>query len=97
MAWFGWCATAGRGSRTRLSLRSLARRTREIVLAVQAVACEAMVALLLAGILSGCSLSPERQEALRRAWAERDAEQAQECHRHNLGFVAGGCTSPGGP
>src|ERR1700730_4612 len=96
MDWFGWCATAGRGSRTRLSLRRLARGARGIVLAVRVVACEAMVALLLAGILSGCSVSPERQEALRRAWAEGEAEQAQECQRHGFRYTAGVCTGPGG-
>src|SRR5215467_9157725 len=40
-----------------------------------------MVVLLLAGILSGC-YSPPEQEATRRAWAERDADQARECFRH---------------
>jgi len=56
-----------------------------------------IAALPLVGILTGCAVSPAEQEAIRRAWAERDAERAQECHRHNLGFVAGGCVGPGGP
>jgi hypothetical protein len=60
------------------------------------LACEAMVALLLAGTLSGCSISPERQEALRRAWAEGEAEQAQECQRHGFRYTAGVCTGAGG-
>jgi hypothetical protein len=63
----------------------------------QAVLVHGVVFALLAGILPGCSVSPAEQDAIRRAWAERDAERAQECHRHNLGFVAGGCASPGGP
>jgi hypothetical protein len=63
---------------------------------VRALGCAVMVALLAAGILSGCSVSPERQEALRRAWAEGEAERAQECRRHGFPYTAGVCTGPGG-
>jgi hypothetical protein len=38
-----------------------------------------------------------QQDAIRRAWEERDAEQARECQRIGRGFVAGGCTGGGGP
>ena len=42
-----------------------------------------LVALLVAGILDGCSISPARQEEIRKAWeeraAERAAERAREC------------------
>jgi len=55
-----------------------------------------MVALLLAVVLSGCSVSPERQEALRRAWAEGEAERAQDCQRHGFRYTAGVCHGPGG-
>ena len=57
--------------------------------------CEAMAVLLLIGILPGC-YSPAEQEAIRRAWAEREAEQAQECQRRGLPFVAGACGGYGG-
>ena len=57
--------------------------------------CEAVVALLLAGILHGC-YSPAQQEALRRAWAEGEAQRAQECQRHGFRYTAGVCTTPGG-
>jgi hypothetical protein len=56
-----------------------------------------LVGLLLAGILPGCSISPARQEEIRKAWEERDAERARECYRQGRGFVAGGCTGGGGP
>jgi hypothetical protein len=56
-----------------------------------------VVALLLTGILAGCYYSLAEEEAIDRAWAERDTERAQECYRHNLGFVAGGCRGTGGP
>jgi hypothetical protein len=56
-----------------------------------------VVGMLLAGVLQGCSISPAEQEAIRRAWEERDAERAQECQRAGRGFVAGGCTGGGGP
>jgi len=58
----------------------------------------AMVAgILWAGLVQGCSTSPAEQDAIRRAWEERDAERARECHRAGRGFVAGGCTGGGGP
>jgi ABC transporter substrate binding protein len=56
-----------------------------------------LVGLLVAGILPGCSISPAQQDAIRRAWEERDAERARECERMGRGFVAGGCTGGGGP
>jgi hypothetical protein len=56
-----------------------------------------VVALLLTGILAGCYYSLAEEEAIDRAWAERDTERAQECYRHNLGFVAGGGRGTGGP
>lgn len=56
-----------------------------------------LVGLLVAGILPGCSISPAQQDAIRRAWEERDAERARECERMERGFVAGGCTGGGGP
>jgi len=56
-----------------------------------------LVGLLLCGSLQGCSISPAQQDAIRRAWEERDAERARECYRAGRGFVAGGCTGGGGP
>jgi hypothetical protein len=52
-------------------------------------------ALALAGALLGCSTSPADQEAIRKAWAERDAERAAECMRNGVGFAAGGCLGRG--
>ena len=63
--------------------------------AMRTVLCEAMLAVLLAGILQGC-YSPAEQEALRRAWAEGEAERAQECQRHGFRYTAGVCTGGGG-
>ena len=37
--------------------------------------------MLLVGALSGCSVSPAQQDAIRQAWEERDAERARECAR----------------
>lgn len=56
-----------------------------------------LVLLLVAGILPACSISPARQEAIRQAWEERDAERARECQRAGRAFVAGGCAGGGGP
>ena len=53
--------------------------------------------LLVFGFLPGCSTSPAQQDAIRRAWEERDAERARECQRLGRGFVAGGCAGGGGP
>ena len=60
------------------------------------LALAALLALALAGALPGCSTSPAEQDAIRRTWAERDAERAAECQRRGVGFVAGGCAT-GGP
>ena len=54
-----------------------------------------MVGLLVAGILHGCSISPARQEEIRKAWEERDAERAAERARECQ--LAGHCASGGGP
>ena len=47
--------------------------------------------LLVAGILHGCSISPARQEEIRKAWEERDAERAAERARECR--LAGHCAS----
>src|SRR5262249_39322746 len=60
------------------------------------ILCEAIIVLLLAGALPGCSISPERQESLRRAWAEGEARQAQDCQRRGLAYTAGVCAGGGG-
>ena len=60
------------------------------------LALAALLALALAGALPGCSTSPAEQDAIRKTWAERDAERAAECQRRGVGFVAGGCAT-GGP
>jgi len=52
--------------------------------------------LLLAAILSGCSVSSGDQQSIRDAWAARDAQRAAECRRKNVGYAAGGCVA-GGP
>jgi hypothetical protein len=57
----------------------------------------ALLALALTGALPACSTAPaEQQEAIRKAWAERDAERAAECRRRGVAYVAGGCAA-GGP
>jgi hypothetical protein len=61
------------------------------------LALAALLALALAGALPGCSTTPAEREAIRKAWADHDAEIAAECHRNRMGFAAGGCLSPGGP
>jgi len=63
---------------------------------VRPFARAALLALVLAGALPGCSTTPAEQDATRKAWAERDAERAAECYRRGVGFVAGGCAT-GGP
>ncbi len=55
-----------------------------------------VIGVLSAGISLGCAVAPAEQEAIRRAWAERDAERARECHQAGAGFAAGGCVR-GGP
>ena len=55
-----------------------------------------LIGMLLAGTLQGCSLTPAEQDTIRRAWEDRDAERARECHRAGRGFVASGCAG-GGP
>jgi hypothetical protein len=54
-----------------------------------------LIGLLVAGILQGCSISPARQEEIRKAWEERDAERAAERARECQ--LAGHCGSGGGP
>ena len=56
-----------------------------------------LMGMLLVGALPACSISPAEQEAIRRAWDERDAERARECRRTGRGYVNGGCTGGGGP
>ena len=56
---------------------------------------ETAIALLLAGILSGC-YSPAQKEALQRAWDAGEAQRAQDCQRHGFRYVAGVCSTPGG-
>jgi hypothetical protein len=50
-----------------------------------------LVGLLVAGILHGCSISPARQEEIRKAWEERDSERAAE--RARVCHLAGHCSS----
>jgi uncharacterized protein (DUF58 family) len=53
----------------------------------------AILLSLLAGLtLGGCSVSPERQQEIQRAWAEREAEMARECERAGRRYVAGTCS-----
>ena len=54
-------------------------------------ATAAVVGVLLAATTPGCATSPARQEAIREAWAERDAERDRECRRVNGFLVAGSC------
>ena len=75
---------------TERSCRRRPRGSRAIAIAVSTAA-----ALLGAG-LGGCSVPPAEQQAIRDAWAARDAERAAECRQHNVGFAAGGCVA-GGP
>jgi len=63
---------------------------------VREVLSAILIGMLLAGTLLGCSLTPVEQDAIRRAWEDRDAERALECRRNGGGFVAGGCAR-GGP
>lgn len=55
------------------------------------LATAAIVGALLVGSAPGCFTSPARQEAIRQAWAERDAERDRECRRVNGFLVAGSC------
>ena len=55
-----------------------------------------LAAVLMVAAPSGCTTSPADQQAIRDAWAQRDAERAADCRRHNVGYAAGGCTV-GGP
>ena len=50
-----------------------------------------VMAVLLAGVVAGCAISPAEQEATRRAWAERDGERLRECMQRGGRWVAGGC------
>src|SRR5215469_1743894 len=53
------------------------------------------MAMLLAAVLTACSVSPGDQQGTRDAWAARDAERAAECRRKNVGYAAGGCVASG--
>ncbi len=55
-----------------------------------------LLGAVLVGVLPGCATTPEEQEAIRKAWAEREAERARECRRNGVGYAAGGCVA-GGP
>ena len=55
------------------------------------LAAAAIVGVLLAGTTPGCSTSSARQEEIRQAWAERDAERDRECRRVNGFLVNGSC------
>jgi hypothetical protein len=55
------------------------------------LAAAVVVGVLLAGTTPGCSTSPARQDAIRQAWAERDAERERECRRVGGFPVAGSC------
>jgi hypothetical protein len=51
-----------------------------------------LLSLLAALAFWGCSVSPERQQEIQRAWAEREAEMARECERAGRRYVAGTCS-----
>lgn len=55
-----------------------------------------VLAALAGGGLGGCSVTPAEQEAIRRAWEEREAERARECRQARGGFIAGACVFGGG-
>jgi hypothetical protein len=59
-------------------------------------AAGAVALIVLAGGLGGCAVAPAEQEAIRRAWEERDAERARECRQARGGFIAGACVFGGG-
>jgi hypothetical protein len=63
---------------------------------VKSLALAAVCGSLVA-VLSGCASSPADQDAIRKAWAARDAERAAECQRNGLGYANGGCLGRGGP
>lgn len=50
-----------------------------------------IVGVILTGTAPGCSTSAAQQDAIRQAWAERDAERDRECRRVNGFLVAGSC------
>jgi DNA-binding GntR family transcriptional regulator len=79
-------------------LRGLRRTkgSRRTLAIVRALVLAVLLGLVLAGVLSGCSVTPAQREAIRKAWADRDAERAADCYRNHVGFAAGGCVSPGG-
>jgi len=62
---------------------------------VGACAALAILAMLLAAVLTACSVSPGDQQTIRDAWAARNAERAAECRRKNVGYAAGGCVASG--
>jgi len=57
----------------------------------------AMLAMILAGgFVPGCSVTQADRDAATKAWAERDAQRAQECQRNRGRWVAGACIYGGG-
>jgi hypothetical protein len=76
-----------------LSPEKYPRQGRTLAL-VRPLALASLLGLLLIGGLAGCATTPAEQEAIRKAWAARDAERAAECWRNGVGFAAGGCVGP---
>lgn len=59
------------------------------------LALAALLGLMLTGALAGCSTPPAEQEAIRKAWAARDAERAPKMSAQRLGISTGGCLRRG--
>lgn len=49
------------------------------------------LAIILAPLLAGCTMTPEQRAATEKAWAERDRERAAECAAQGLSYVGGSC------
>jgi len=62
---------------------------------MNAIARAVVLAGLGASALAGCGITPAQEQAIRDAWAERDAERARECQQARGRFVAGGCVFGG--
>jgi hypothetical protein len=54
-----------------------------------------LLCVALAGVLCGCSVSPDQRQVINDTWAARDAERAAECRRNGAEWVAGGCVFRG--